>query len=135
MRLAQALDRVRCLPAASRVIGTRERPTRFLVKSGESHIVVPETRVLFFASEGGLTRLISETGQYWMDPTLNDLEQRLDPSRFFRISRAALVSLNAAAEVRPLLGGSGKVVLKNGQHLEVSRRRLPDLMKALGGGT
>ena len=134
VRLAEALDRVRSLPAAPRVIGTRERPTRFLVKNGESYIVVPEARVLFFVSEGGLTRLVAETGQYWMDPTLNDLEQRLDPSRFFRISRAALISLNAAAEVRPLPGGSGEVVLKNGQRLEVSRRRLPDLMKALGGG-
>jgi two-component system LytT family response regulator len=89
---------------------------------------------LFFASEGGLTRLVGETGQYWMDPTLNELEQRLDPARFFRISRAALISLNAAAEVHPLPGGSGEVVLKNGQRLEVSRRRLQDLLKALGGG-
>ncbi len=133
VRLAQALDRVRSLPAAPRVIGPRERPTRFLVKNAESYLVVPEARVLFFASEGGLTRLIGEGGQYWMDPTLNDLEQRLDASRFFRISRAALINLNAAAEVRPLPGGSGEVVLKNGQRLEVSRRRLPDLMKTLSG--
>ena len=132
-RLAQALDRVRSLPSPPPVIGHRERPTRFRVKNAQSYLVVPEARVLFFVSEGGLTRLVCETGQYWMDPTLNDLEQRLDPARFFRISRAALINLNAAAEVHPLPGGSGEVVLKNGQRLEVSRRRLPELLRALSG--
>jgi len=57
-----------------------------------------------------------------MDPTLNELEERLDPARFFRISRAALVHLNAVAEVCQMPGGSGDVVLKNGRRLEVSRR-------------
>ena len=138
-RLAQALERVRSLGAASReqmadrAVNMRTAPMRFLVKSAQSYIVIPEARVLFFASEGGLTRLVGETGQYWMDPTLNELEQRLDGARFFRISRAALISLNAAAEVHPLPGGSGEVVLKNGQRLEVSRRRLQDLLRALGG--
>jgi two-component system, LytTR family, response regulator len=137
-RLAQALERVRSLKGAkagdapNRAI-PNQRPMRFLVKSGTSYLVVPESRVLYFASEGGLTRLIGETSQYWMDPTLNDLEQRLDPAHFFRISRAALISLNAAAEVHPLPGGSGEVVLKNGTRLEVSRRRLADLLRALGG--
>lgn len=68
-----------------------------------------------------------------MDPSLNDLEQRLDPARFFRISRAALVNLNAVTEVIPQGAGGGEVVLKNGQRLEVSRRRFRDLLQSLGG--
>jgi two-component system LytT family response regulator len=68
-----------------------------------------------------------------MDPSLNDLEQRLDPVRFFRISRAALVNLNAVSKVIPLAGGSGEVLLQNGQRLEVSRRRFRALLQALGG--
>jgi len=137
-RLAQALDRVRYLSAGlaqrapeSRPAPEAVRPKRFLVKNGASYVVVPESRVLFFESEGGLTRIVSETGQYWMDPTLNELEERLDPARFFRISRAALVSLNATAEVHPLTGGAGEVVLKNGRRLEVSRRRFHDFLRAL----
>jgi hypothetical protein len=52
-----------------------------------------------------------------MDPTLNELEQRLAPTRFFRASRSALISLNAVAEVHPLPGGSGEVLLKSGERL------------------
>jgi two-component system LytT family response regulator len=141
VRLAQALERVRSLGGArreeitDRAIAThRAGPMRFLVKSGHSYIVAPENRVLYFASENGLTRLVADSAHYWMEPTLNELEQRLDPARFFRISRAAIINLNAAAEVHPLAGGSGEVVLKNGVRLEVSRRRLQELLCALAGG-
>lgn len=87
--------------------------------------------MLYFASEDGLTRLVSDGGPYWMDPTLNELEERLPPSRFCRTSRSALINLSAVAEVHPLPGGSGEVLLKNGQRLEVSRRRFRELLQAL----
>ena len=85
------------------------------------------------ASEGGLTKLVAEGAQYWMDPTLNELEQRLDAARLFRVSRAALINLNSVAEVFPMPGGSGEVLLRNGQRLEVSRRRYRELIQALEG--
>jgi len=139
-RLAQALDRIRSLAvpgsregAFDEALRQRSLPARFLVRSGAHYLVVPESRVLYFSSEGSLTQLVADNGQYWMDPTLNDLEQRLDPARFFRISRAALVYLNAVAEVAPMPGGSGEVILKNGQRLEVSRRRFRDLLQSLAG--
>lgn len=140
-RLEQALDRVRILPAPGAqdvavdhaVRGQAAVPARFLVRNGAHYGVVNESRVLYFLSENGLTRLIGDAAQYWMDPTLNDLERRLDPSRFFRISRAALINLNAVSEVFPMPGGSGEVAMKNGQRLEVSRRRFRELLQALAG--
>ena len=137
-RLAQALERVRAMPAREPGLdralrGQRSGPARFLVKSGAQYLVVNEAKVLYFASEEGQTRLVAEGGQYWMDPTLNELEQRLDGGRFFRISRAAMVNLNAITAVSGMPGGSGEVALRNGQRLEVSRRRYRELMDALGG--
>jgi two-component system LytT family response regulator len=139
-RLAQALDRVRSLAAGVReaaldrtIRSRRNGPARFLVKNGSHYTVVSEARVFYFASEGGLTRLVGDGVQHWMDPTLNELEQRLDPARFFRISRSALINLNAVAGVSPLTGGSGEVLLKSGERLEVSRRRFRDLLQALEG--
>lgn len=131
VRLAQALERVRA--SRSSTAGRPNVPTRFLVRSGAHYTVIGEARVLYFASEDGVTKLASESGQYWMDPTLNDLEQGLDGAVFFRISRAAIVRLSAVAEVHPMPGGSGEVRLKNGERLEVSRRRFRDLLIALGG--
>jgi two-component system LytT family response regulator len=133
-RLAQALERVRTASVPAQP-STAIPPARFLVKSGGHYTVVAEGRVLYFASEEGLTKLVADGAHFWMDPTLNDLEQRVDATRFFRISRAALVNLTAVAEVHPMPGGSGEVRLKNGERLEVSRRRYRDLLEVLGGGT
>lgn len=138
-RLAQSLDRVRALSAADnagvdRALRSRSTaPSRFLVKSGAHYLVVSESKVTCFLSEDGLTRIVADGAQYWMDPTLNELEQRLDSARFFRISRAALIHLSAVAEIHPMPGGGGEVALKNGQRLEVSRRRFRDLLQALQG--
>ena len=140
-RLSQALDRVRAMPSGpaeersldAAIRSQHPAPMRFLVRSGAHYIVIGESRALYFGTEGSLTYLVAETSRYWMDLSLNDLEQRLDPTRFFRISRAAVVNLNAVTEVIPLPGSGGEVVLKNGQRLEVSRRRFQDLLTALGG--
>ena len=63
----------------------------------------------------------------------NDLEARLDPARFFRVSRAAIVHLDAVREVMPSEGGQGEARLVNGMTIGVSRRRMPELMRRLGG--
>jgi two-component system LytT family response regulator len=136
VRLAEALERVRTLTLRSdydAVTRQAAAPARFLVKNASHYLVVGEARVLYFASEDGLTKLIAAGGQYWMDPTLNELELRLDRSRFFRISRAALINLNAVEQVFPLPGGSGEVLLSNGSRLEVSRRRFNELLQLLDG--
>lgn len=133
-RLAQALDRVRSLSAAERETALNRAtrpPARFLVKSASHYVVVGEARVLYFESEDGLTRLVTDKEEYWMNPTLNELEERLQATRFFRISRAVIINLNAVGEVYPLPGGAGEVLMKNGKRLEVSRRRFHELLAAL----
>jgi two-component system LytT family response regulator len=143
-RLGQALDRVRGRLASSpegresaldQALRQRSGPARFLARNGSQYVVIGEARVLYFGTEGSLTRLVADTGQYWMDPSLNDLERRLDPARFFRISRGALVNLNAVTKVMSGTGGAGTVILRNGLSLEVSRRRFHDLMHALSEET
>jgi two-component system LytT family response regulator len=139
VRLARAIERVRDgSPEAGgeveRVLqALRTRNTRLLARCGEGYKVVPQQEVVYFLSEGGLTKLCARERSYILDPTLNDLEERLDPAFFFRVSRAAIVNLNCVTEVQPLAGGTADVVLNTGVRLEVSRRRLKDLLDRLGG--
>jgi two-component system, LytTR family, response regulator len=136
-RLNKALSRVRGITADAdraidRVARAEGSPTRFLARRGATFLVVPASDVLYFLSEGGLTKLQAAGQHYWMSPSLNDLESRLDPARFFRISRAAIVNLDAVREVRPTGGGQGQISLTDGTRLEVSRRRFADLTTRLG---
>jgi two-component system LytT family response regulator len=109
------------------------RPQRFLAKRGARFHVISRQEVLCFESEHGLTQLVTQHKQYWMQPTLTDLEDRLDPTEFFRISRSAIVRLPAVREVVPLMGGHGQVLLTSGKKLDVSRRRFKALLEHLAG--
>ena len=111
----------------------RSTNQRLLARVAGRYRVIPLSDAVYFSSEDRLTTLHTRDHDYVVDPTLNDLEDRLGPASFFRVSRSAIVSLNAVTEVLPLTGGVADVVLAGGARLEVSRRRLKDLLRALGG--
>src|SRR3989442_12533664 len=105
-RLREAIERVRALsPAESESAvekvnqAVRTTPARFLAKRGSKFRVICQPEILYFASEDGLTKLHAQDQQYWMEPTLTDLEKRLDASAFCRISRAAIVNLDAVRQL------------------------------------
>ncbi len=139
-RLAAAIQKVEKQTDAEREdhlrkVGNslRGQPIRFLARKGARYIVIPQNEVCCFVSEEGLTRLYTSDQSHWIDPTLNDLEIRLDTAVFLRISRAGMIRLEAVREVIPMMGGSGEVLLKNGMKLEVSRRRFRELIESLKG--
>ncbi len=141
VRLARAIERAKTRTAAEAEAEVDQitdavhgKCTRLLARCGDRFRIVPQREVVYFSSEGGLTRLNTRDRQYILDPTLNDLEGRLDSRLFFRISRAAIVNLDCVVEVRPIIGGIADVVLNTGTVLEVSRRRVRDLLEYLEGG-
>ena len=136
-RLTKAMERIRRgapeADSVNRVLRSAAPLARFLARKGTTYRVVQAREVLAFVSENGLTKLQTAEAHYWMPPTLNELEARLDERHFFRISRAAIVNLDAVREIVPAEGGMGSVLLRDGLKLEVSRRRLKELTERLGG--
>jgi two-component system LytT family response regulator len=135
-RLQKALDRVRRGAPSEEGMdraGRAGAPTRFLARKGTAYRVVPAREVLCFVSENGLTKLQAAGDHSWMSPTLNDLEVRLDARHFFRVSRAAIVNLDAVRQVVPNETGGGELTLRDGSRVQVSRRRFRELTDRLGG--
>jgi len=64
--------------------------------------------------------------------TLADLEARLDPARFFRAHRSAIVNLDRVKEIVPWFKGSHKLRLTTGAEVELSRTQARALRKILG---
>jgi two-component system, LytTR family, response regulator len=61
--------------------------------------------------------------------TMQALEQRLDPSRFLRVHRSAIIQL---PRVRELRDAASEVLLESGDTVPVSRARRAALSAALG---
>jgi len=60
--------------------------------------------------------------------TLAALEQRLDPERFRRINRSALVNLDRVRELQPWFHGDAIIILHTGTRVTLSRRYRHNLL-------
>jgi len=73
---------------------------RFLVYSGDSLIPICCTDIAYFVSEEGATLLItSDNRRYFVDDSLDTLENELNPKDFFRANRQYLVSSKAIQKI------------------------------------
>ena len=73
---------------------------RFSVMVGQKLKTIEVKDISYFFSNSGITFAMLKTGnQYSLDQSLDALLQEIDPSKFFRINRQYLVSLQAIAHV------------------------------------
>jgi two-component system LytT family response regulator len=63
---------------------------------------------------------------------LNDLAEKLDPRRFVRVHRSALINIESVLHLEPISHGEFEAVLKNGSRTRVSRTYRVQLEKRLG---
>jgi two-component system LytT family response regulator len=64
--------------------------------------------------------------------TLGAMEGQLDPTKFVRIHRSAIVNLNYIQELQPMFSGEHTVVMKDGSKLTLSRKYKDKLFEVLG---
>lgn len=99
---------------------------------------------------GGVTRFIRVTDIDWIEAAgvyvnlhvgkkellyrvaLNELADNLDPMRFVRIHRSAIVNIESILQLESISHGEFDVVLKNGARSRVSRTYRAQLEKRLG---
>ena len=55
--------------------------------------------------------------------TMDDLERQLDPQKFVRVHRSAIVNLDRVREIHPLFRGDCTLVLVDGARVKLSRSR------------
>jgi len=142
-RIFEAVDRVlaRRQPVAGNLVETLRAslggPTylrRFLVKVGDEIIVIPEADVLCFQAEDKYVNLCTEGRTFITDFTLKELEQRLDPGKFARIHKSAIVALHRVSRIAKWFQGEQVVVLddKAGTRLKVGRAYVESFKARLG---
>ena len=135
-RLGRALERAKAAIASRRDGGEavqmerlladlrRERPERLerlLVQGAERSVLLPLTRVDRLESARNYVVLHAGRESFRVRSTLDRLEQRLDPRRFVRVSRTAIVNVDRIAELKPWSHGDWVVVLTDGAKLRLTR--------------
>lgn len=123
-RMAAALQR--CAVRHQRIAAAATTPStarKLFIKDGERCWFVPVQDIRLFESDGNYTRVYFEHQQPLMLRSLNQLEEKLDPERFFRASRRHIVNLDFIEQVEPNEAGGLDLTLRDQLQVEVSRRR------------
>ena len=145
-RLRQALDRARTrldttraatlgddvlarLTAALPGVNAVRKP-RILVRDGSGRLLLPLREILRFTAEEGSVAALARGARWPTDYTLTELEDRIG-SGFTRVSRSELVNVDHITRYEPLTDGSAELTLTDRTVVRVSRRRAPQVRRAL----
>ncbi|MCU1347028.1 MAG: Two component transcriptional regulator, LytTR family [Acidobacteria bacterium] len=109
--------------AAASMYESASRPLQRIPvrKSGEI-LLIPADQIASIVADGELIHLTTARGEkHTITYRLKDLEARLDPDRFVRLSRGTLANIAMIAKVTPMPGATYILTLTNGQELSTSR--------------
>src|SRR5688572_32544061 len=136
LRLAHPDDSfVRRVAGALKLIGRADRqhyPARLAIRSEGRVRLLDIAEVDRIVAAGNYVEIHAGGKMHLLRETMTSLEARLDPQRFIRVSRAAIVSIAWIREVQPLFNGDFVVLLKNGAQVNGSRRYREALDVLLG---
>jgi two-component system, LytTR family, response regulator len=130
LRSAKAVDLSRKLSA---LLAAREQESarqRILVSTSTGDLVIDADEIDWIEADDYYAAIHAREGRHLIRESLASLEQRLDQLRFARVHRSAIVNLDRIAELRHK-DGETTLVLRNGVHVPVSRRRRARLARRL----
>jgi two-component system LytT family response regulator len=95
---------------------------RLPVRKRDDILMIPTDQIVSAVADGELLHLTTVRNEkHVISYRLKDLEARLDPDRFVRLSRGALANVRMITRFSPMPGGTYLAIMANGQELQVSR--------------
>lgn len=135
-RFDEALQRARDrLAAAAPAPARREQAwaERFSVRIGHRSLYVAADEVLWIGADGDYAVLHTRSGEHLLRESLQRLGARLDPVRFVRVHRSAIVRVDQVAELQPMTNRDAMLRLRDGTPVRVSRSHIDALLERLSG--
>lgn len=109
-----------------------ERLDKIIIRQNGRVIFRRADEIDWLEAFGNYVKLHIGGRAYLLRETLTNLEQKLDPAKFARVHRSAIVQTARVREIRPQITGGARITLESGAQLDVSRRyrrRLPSSLR------
>jgi two-component system, LytTR family, response regulator LytT len=113
----------------------KEFRKRFLVKHAQKLVSIEIDEIAYFFSDGRLNFFKTyDNRKFVVDYTMDDLEEMLDPDRYFRASRSFYVSVDSIDQIHDYFGNRLLLLLKPAVEKEalVSREKVTEFKKWMG---
>lgn len=113
----------------------KSKPThleRLVIKMNGHIFFVRAEEIDWLEAEGNYVRLHTGKESYLLRDTISALESQLDPKRFVRVHRSAIVNIDRIQELQPWFHGEYRIILREGVQLTLSRSYKEKLHEILG---
>ncbi|PZR22207.1 MAG: DNA-binding response regulator [Citrobacter freundii] len=113
----------------------KEYRKRFLVRHAQKLVSVDTDEIAYFFSDGRLNFFKThDNKKFVVDYTMDELEEMLDPQKYFRISRSFYISVNSVEQIHDYFGNRLLLHLKPAVDKEsiVSREKVTEFKKWMG---
>ena len=105
---------------------------RIVIKASGRIYFLDTSEIDWIEAEGNYVSIHAGKKPHLLRDTIGNLESQLDPKKFVRIHRSAIVRISSIQELQPWFHGEYRVNLKNGTQLALSRNYRDKLQEALG---
>jgi two-component system LytT family response regulator len=92
---------------------------------------IPVSDIDYILASGPYAELVVGDRKHLIREAMQNLENQLDPARFFRVHRSAIVQLDRVDALLKAPGGDCDVQLRNGVTIKIARSRREELEKRL----
>jgi two-component system LytT family response regulator len=106
---------------------------RFLVRARGRVVVVRAAEIDWIEAADYYATLHAGGESHLVRQTMTELEERLDPGRFVRVHRGAIVNVDRVREVQAHFRGDCALVLEDGTRVKLSRTRRGDFERVFAG--
>jgi two-component system LytT family response regulator len=113
----------------------RGYPDRLLLKHDGRIVVVPIDDIEWVEAADNYVKVHSSTARYMVRDTLKTIEDRLDPRRFARAHRSAIVNLARVTTLAPQATGDLVITMQSGLRLTLSRTYRDEFRRRLQGSS
>ncbi len=111
-------------PSLANLLRERSRQTRRILVRDRDRTRVIDVDAIDWIEAADYYAVIHAGGEsHLLRETMTELEQRLDPDRFFRVHRSTIIHLDRVREIHPLFRGDRELVLADGTRVRLSRAR------------
>jgi two-component system LytT family response regulator len=106
-------------------------PERLTLRTGQAQVIQKVQLIDYCAAAANYVNVHCRSRSFRIRCTMSELEEQLDPRKFVRIHRSAVVNLESVREFRPHPKTGYIVTLVNGVELRISRGYWPKFRSAL----
>lgn len=118
--------------AAPSARATAPQPDRIVIKARGRVFFLKTSAIEWVEANGDYARLHSAERSYLLRRTMGEMEARLDPQLFVRVSRSAIVNLDQVRDLVPMTRGEYRVRLLAGAEIKLTRNYREKLETRLG---